>query len=58
MAETESIMPPEPAPEIRKDSLDHLEDYLKKIEEGPVFPAFSDNIRELLGIMEDPYYPV
>ncbi len=54
MGETERTAPSE----IQEDSCSHLEDYLKVIEAGPVFPAFADNIRELLGIMEDPYYPV
>lgn len=58
MPETESTGPPDVAPEIQKSSWGRLEDYLKIINESPTFPAFSDNIRELLGIMEDPYYPV
>ncbi len=58
MAETEKIEPPDLASGVQKDSCRHLEDYLKVIEGGPVFPAFADNVRELLGIMEDPYYPV
>jgi HD-like signal output (HDOD) protein len=39
-------------------SPENLENYLKKISDSPMFPAFSANIRELLGILEDPYYPV
>ncbi len=58
MAETERNMPPDKAQEVLKDSPDHLEDYLEIIDESPMFPAFSANIRELLGILEDPYYPL
>jgi HD-like signal output (HDOD) protein len=36
----------------------HLEKYLRIISDSPMFPAFSANIQELLGILEDPYYPV
>lgn len=36
----------------------HLENYLRRIGDSPTFPAFSANIQELLGILEDPYYPV
>ena len=35
-----------------------LEKYLRRISDSPTFPAFSANIQELLGILEDPYYPV
>jgi hypothetical protein len=37
---------------------DQLEKYLRIISDSPMFPAFSANIQELLGILEDPYYPV
>jgi eukaryotic-like serine/threonine-protein kinase len=51
-------IPPEQVQEDLKGSSDHLENYLKIIGESPMFPAFSANIQELLGILEDPYYPV
>ena len=40
------------------DSGGHLENCLRIISDSPMFPAFSANIQELLGILEDPYYPV
>jgi HD-like signal output (HDOD) protein len=51
-------MPTDMVQEDPKGSSDHLENYLKIISESPMFPAFSANIQELLGILEDPYYPV
>jgi HD-like signal output (HDOD) protein len=51
-------MPPDM---VQRDSMGSnapLENSLKKISESPMFPAFSANIQELLGILEDPYYPV
>jgi HD-like signal output (HDOD) protein len=50
--------PPEKVQEESKGSNAHLENYLKVIRDSPMFPAFSANIQELLGILEDPYYPV
>jgi HD-like signal output (HDOD) protein len=51
-------MPPDKVQEDPKGSPDYLENYLKIISESPMFPAFSANIQELLGILDDPYYPV
>jgi HD-like signal output (HDOD) protein len=51
-------MPPEQVQEDPKGSAAHLEHYLQIIGDSPMFPAFSANIQELLGILEDPYYPV
>jgi len=51
-------MPANKVQETPKGSEERLGDYLKKINESPMFPAFSANIRELLTILEDPYYPV
>jgi eukaryotic-like serine/threonine-protein kinase len=51
-------IPPDKVQEDPKGSNAHLENYLKIISESPMFPAFSANIQELLGILEDPYYPV
>ncbi len=51
-------LPPEQVQEGSRGSSAHLENYLKIISESPMFPAFSANIQELLGILEDPYYPV
>ena len=45
-------------PEHQQGVADHLEKYLRRISDSPTFPAFSANIQELLGILEDPYYPV
>jgi HD-like signal output (HDOD) protein len=51
-------MPPDTVQEDPKGSSAQLENSLKIINESPMFPAFSANIQELLGILEDPYYPV
>jgi HD-like signal output (HDOD) protein len=51
-------MPPDKAQEVPQDSSGHLGNYLKIIDESPMVPAFSANIRELIGVLEDPYYPV
>ena len=51
-------IPPEQVQEDSKGSSAHLENYLRIISDSPMFPAFSANIQELLGILEDPYYPV
>jgi c-di-GMP-related signal transduction protein len=51
-------VPPEQIQEDPKGSAAHLEHYLQIISDSPMFPAFSANIQELLGILEDPYYPV
>ncbi len=45
-------------PERQQGAADHLAKYLRRISDSPTFPAFSANIQELLGILEDPYYPV
>jgi eukaryotic-like serine/threonine-protein kinase len=51
-------IPPEQVQEDSKGSAAHLEHYLQIISDSPMFPAFAANIQELLGILEDPYYPV
>ncbi len=51
-------IPPKQVQEEPKGSCAHLEHYLQIISDSPMFPAFAANIQELLGILEDPYYPV
>jgi hypothetical protein len=46
--------PPHKVQEDPSGSPDYLENYLKIINESPMFPAFSANIQELLGILDDP----
>ena len=53
-----TVAAPTPGPDREAQDAPELEALLRIIKENPKFPAFADNIRELLDILDNPYRPV